>query len=279
MHVPSYPRALALSLLVLASFAGSAQAVEFNERLKAPMMSEPGALRSQALSYVAKFSALQSAAPRELIRNRALASERFDLVWQIQQAIDSRRPLGDLSAVGLEAQPDGSYRVDYDASPQWDQLDQLLAGWLPQVNWQVFGEELVQRGFRPEDVAPLKEFVSTHDAQKISRRESLPISLGFSKIVKKYDKIKRPVDDAAVLSYIYQRDKFRAEKTRQWAESLLNSLEPQNARVLLAYFDEMSSTGVWAPSDQRAGIDGQLKLMRLADFEQLATAEAVGGTP
>ena len=62
--------------------------------------------------------------------------------------------------------------------------------------------------------------------------------MSFSKIVKKYDKIKRPVDDAAVLSYIYQREKLKAEKGREWAEGLLNSLDAQRARILLAYFVE-----------------------------------------
>jgi hypothetical protein len=274
MHVSSYPRALAM-LLMLACFAGGAQAVEFDERVEAPMVKEPAALRTRAQLYVSKFSALQ-AAPQELINNRALAMERFDLAWQIQRAIDTHRPLGDLSSVGLEAQQDGSYRVDYNASPQWNQLDELLAGWLGQVSWDAFGKQLIDRGFRAEDVATLKQYVSTHDLQQTSRREKLPLALSFSKVVRKYDKIKRPVDDAMVLSYIYQREKLSAERSREWAEGLLSALDAQRSRILLAYFGEMKSTGVWAPSDQRAGIDEQLRLMRLPNFEQLATSEAAG---
>ena len=279
MHVPIYPRVLALLLmLLLASFAGSAQAVEFDEKIKAPMVKEPAALRNQAQSYVAKFAALQ-ADPAALISNRALAAERFDLSWQIQQAIDVHRPLGDLSAVGLEVRKEGGYRIDFNAWPQWDRPEGKFSFLLADPNWQGIGAELISRGFREADVATLKEYVSTHDLQKDSMRESLPLTLSFSKVVKKYDKIKRPVDDAAVLSYIYQREKLNAERGREWAEGLLNSLDAQRSRILLAFIDEMQSTGVWAPSNQRVGIDEQLRLMRLPDFEQLATAEAFGGAP
>jgi hypothetical protein len=277
MHVSSYPRVLAL-LLTLACCAGRAQAVEFNEMVKAPLVKDPVALRSQAQSYSAKFAALQ-ASPQELISNRALAAERFEVVWQIQRTIDARRPLGDLSAVGLKAQEDGSYRIDYNASPQWSQPGELLPGWLSTVDWEIFSQQLIERGFRAEDVAALKEYVATHDLQKSSRLESLPLALSFSKVVKKYDKVKRPVDDAMVLSYIYQREKLNAERSRAWVEGLINSVDAQRQRILLAYFDEMRSTGVWGPSDQRAGIDEQLRIMRLPDFEQLATAEAAGAAP
>jgi hypothetical protein len=243
------------------------------------MVKDAAVLRSQAQSYIERFNALQAASPQEFIRNRALAAERFDLSWQIQQAIDVGRPLGDLSAIGLERQKDGSYRIDYNANPQWNRPDELLALLRFDPDWQGLRAILVSRGFREEDVAKLKEYVSTHDLEQSSRRESLPLALSFSRIVKKYDKIKRPVDDAAVLSYIYQCEKLKAERGREWAEALLNSLDAQRTRILLSFFDERKSTGLWAPSDQRAGIDEQVRLMRLPDFEQLATAEAAGGTP
>lgn len=278
MFVPSYPRLVAL-LLMLAGFAGGAQAVEFDEKLKAPLMKDPAALRSQAESYVARFTALQSAGPREMISNRALAAQRFDLTWQIQQAIDMRKPLGDLSGIGLIRQDDGSYRIDFDANPQWDQPEQMLAGWFRNTDWELLADDLTARGFLAEDVTKLRNYVSTQDFERKFRRESLPLAISFSKMVKKYDKIKRPVGDAAVLSYIYQREKMRDEMNREWADTLLQSINPQSARVLLAYFDEMKSTGVWGPSDQRAGIDGQLQVLRLPNFEQLATAEALGVAP
>lgn len=278
MHVPSYPRVVAL-VLMLAGFAGGAQAVEFDEKLKAPLMKDPAALRSQAESYVAKFTALQAAGPRELISNRALAAQRFDLTWQIQQAIDTHRPLGDLRTLGMEARDDGSYRVDYNASPQWQQFDEILLAWLPTTNWDMFGMQLIERGFRTEDVAAIRDYVTTHDPRKLSLQRSLPLAVSFSKVVKKYDRIKRPVDDGLVLSYLYQRTKVGAETNREWADGLLNTLDTQRARILMAYLSEMSSTGVWAPSDQRTGIDYLLGLMRLPNYEQLAAAEAEGVKP
>jgi hypothetical protein len=281
MHVPSYPRAVALLLMLasLAGVAGRAQAVEFDEKLMAPMVSEPVALRTQAQSYIAKFNTLRDASPREVVTSRALSAERFDLTWQIQQAIDMKRPLGDLSAIGLERQEDGSYRVDYNASPQWNRPDELFTIVFSGIDWPGFGAHLVSRGFREADVASLKSYVSTHDLQQTNRRESLPLALSFSAIVKKYDKIKRPVDDAVVLSYIYQREKLKAENGREWVEGLLNSLDAQRARILLTHFSEFQSTALWAPSDQRAGIDYQLQLVRLPNYEQLATAEATGDVP
>jgi hypothetical protein len=278
MHVPSYPRAAAL-LLVLANFAGSAQAVEFDEKIRAPMVSEPAALRTQAQSYIARFNALKDASPREVITSRSLNAERFDLSWQIQQAIDAKRPLGDLSAIGLEKKEDGSYRVDYTANPQWRRPEEMFLIVFSGIDWPGFAEHLATRGFRESDVASLKEYVTTHDLQQINRRESLPLALSFSKIVKKYDKIKRPIDDAVVLSYIYQREKLNAERAREWTEGVLNSLDAQRARILLSHFSEFQSTSLWAPSDQRAGIDHLLHLMRLPNYEQLAAAEAAGDAP
>jgi hypothetical protein len=266
-------------MLMLASFAGVAHAVEFDEKVKAPMVKEPATLRTQAQSYVAKFNAQRATSPQEVVRSRALAAERFDLSWQIQQAIDVGNPLGDLTAVGIEARKDGSYHIDYNENPQWQRPEAPFMALLSNVDWQGLTAQLVSRGFRESDVVKLNDYMSAHDLVKDSSRDSLPITLSFSKIVKKYDKIKRPVDDATVLSYIYQREKLNAEKGRVWAEGLLDSLDAQSTRILLAYIDEFQSTGVWAPSDRRAGIDELLRTMRLPNFDQLATAEVTGGAP
>ena len=66
MHVPSYPRVVAwlpLMMLMLASFAGRAQAVEFDERIKAPKVMGGAELKTQAESYSAIFALLRTGWP------------------------------------------------------------------------------------------------------------------------------------------------------------------------------------------------------------------------
>jgi hypothetical protein len=117
MHVPSYPRVLAL-LLMLASFAGGAQAAEFDngydERIKAPMAKGAAALKTQAESYSANFARLRTDSPAEMVTNQALTQERFELEWQLTRALEDNRPLEDLSALGLEKYENG-FRIDYNS--------------------------------------------------------------------------------------------------------------------------------------------------------------------
>ncbi len=272
-------RSRLLLALVAAGAAAAVQAVEFDEKLKAPSVSEPAAFRAQAESFKSRAALLEDAGPRELMTNRTLFAERFDLTWQLQRALDVKRPLGDLAELGFVSRGDGSYSIDYDAHPEWHRLDEAMAGWLPLADWNTLGAELRARGFRESDVTALQEYVRTHDARRWSAARSLPLAIGFSKVVRKLDRVKRPVPDNLVLSYLYQRARADAEATREWAEGLLQALDPQRARILLSYFDEMKFTGIIAPDDQRAGIDELLRLMRQPNFEQLATAEAKEGTP
>jgi hypothetical protein len=289
MHVSSYPdgsqrilRRLARAAAVIAMFAsvaGAAHAVEFDEKVKAPMVKDPAAFRSQAQSFSARYAALQAADPLATVTDRSLFSERFQVTWQLQQAIDTHRPLGDLAAVGFVSRGDGAYDIDYNAFPQWQRLDELFARLLPQYPWESYSAVLVSRGFRPADVEILENYIASHDASKAAQRDLLALAVSFSKLVKKYDKIKRPVPDALVLAYLYQRASLDAEATRAWTAGLLGNLDAQRGRILVALFSEMTSTGILAPSDQQAGIAEQLRILRLPNFEQLATAAANGGTP
>jgi len=130
-----------------------------------------------------------------------------------------------------------------------------------------------------DDLAKLQEFLKTHDAKLTIAAATAPISVSFSRVVKKFDKLKRPVPDALVMAYIYQREGVAAETQRKLASSLLDSVGPAGTRVLQSYLGEMQNSGVYAPSDQRAGIDGLLANLRLPDFEQKLAAEAKGVTP
>jgi hypothetical protein len=267
----------ALALLWL--IASAAHAVEFDEKLQAPRVKNAAELRSQAQSYAARFSELQAVAPEAPISDPALFRERADLTWQIQQAIDARKPLGDLSAIGIESEDDGTYRLDFAKAPQWQRLDRALIAVLPRTNWELFGPQLVARGFRDEDVETLRNYVLTHDAQGAARQRALPVSLAFSRLVKKLDRIKRPVSNELVLSYLYQRSRASDEAMREWADGLLKSLDAQRGRILISLFAENPGLAIWAPSDQAAGIADVLGTLRLPDYERRVTAEAQGATP
>src|SRR6185436_20281772 len=99
-------------LLCLASIAGMAQAVEFDEKLKAPMAMGATEIKSRAQSYSAGFARLRELSPAEQVTNKALFLEHFDLVWQINRALEDGRPMEDLSALGLVMHENG-YRIDY----------------------------------------------------------------------------------------------------------------------------------------------------------------------
>ena len=279
-HRPPVRRGFAASLLLLlASAGGVVLAADFDEKLKVPLMKDAGTLRTQAQSFSARFNELESAGVEQLITNRTLAGERFDLAWQIQQAIDTHRPLGDVSVIGLVSRGDGSYKIDLNKFPQWNRLDQSFVAILPQLNWDAFAQQLVNRGMAPNETAKLRQYIATHDARAAAGARMLPISLSFSGLVRKYDKIKRPVPDSVVLAYVYQRARADAEATREWTEGLLKSVEAQSARVLLSTLSEGEASSIWAPSDQAAGIAEILKSVRLPNFEELATAQSRGEIP
>ena len=277
MHVPSYPRAVAW-LFMLASFAGVAQAVEFDEKVKAPMARGGGELKTLAESYSASFARLRTASPAEMVTDQALSQERFDLEWQLTRALEEKRPLEDLSALGLVKHENG-FRIDYNAFPQWQPFAETLASLMPTLSMDAAGPLLVARGFRESDVSALRGYLETHDLKTETSARTLPIAISFSKVVKKYDRIKRPVGKDLVLSFIYQRDKVDAEARRAWAEGLIRTLDDQRVRVLHSYFSELQSTGYWSPDDVEAGVTNLLAVMRLPDYEQRATAEARGVTP
>ncbi|MEJ0085795.1 MAG: hypothetical protein WDO72_08940 [Pseudomonadota bacterium] len=265
--------------LMLAGLAGSAQAVDFDEQVKAPMMKDAASLRSQAQAFSARFAELQDGATEQLITNRALAGSRLDLIWQIQQAIDLRRPLGEVSELGLVSRGDGSYNIDFNSFPQWERVDRKLAELLPTYQWDLLSQVLTNRGFTAEESSKLKAYLASRDANVEAHQKKLPIALGFSKVVKKYDKIKRPVPESVVLSYIYQLQRAGSEATREWAVGLLDSIGAHGARILLSAMSEGTSTTIWSPSDQPAGIAGTLAAVRQPDFEQQATAQAKGTKP
>ena len=266
-------------VLTLVGLAGIAQAAEFDEKLKAPTMKSTAEFKIQAQAFTKKFLEIREATPEQLLTNASLAKQQFYLAWQVQQAIDLRKPLDDLGELGFVSRGDGSYSIDMDAHPEWLELPgSVISAMLPD-NLENTITGLVQRGFRPADVATLREYLARHDYNGTAVAGSLPVSLGFSRSVKKNDAAKQAVPDSLVFSYWYQRTRVRTEAEHTWAAGLLNSFDAQRRRALLSLVMEIKASSTWSPDDIATGIPELLAMVRKPDYEQRATAEAKGVAP
>jgi hypothetical protein len=272
-------RCVVLMLAMAAGFAGSAQAVEFEQRVSAPMVRSAGELRSGVTSFAARARTMRSTSPVEAVTDATLAKERFDLRWKIDRLADSRTPLAELAEFGIEDLANGSFRIDLVAHPEWNQLDRSMTSHLRGVDWDQFGSMLVERGFRPSDVDVLRAYVSGNDSQKLMKERLAPITLSFRKLVKAYDKIKRPVTEPMVLAYIYQRAAAAAEVRRAWASGALSVVDEQRKRILLSIYEEMGRTIVYAPENLQLGVADILATMRDPNFDALVKAELEGNAP
>jgi len=251
MHIPgnpvprlARPPFAAAVIAMFASVVGIANAVEFDESVKAPQMKDAAELHSRAQAFSARDAAQRGSGLDALVRNRALSQERFEVSWQLERAIDDKRPIGDLSALGFVDRGDGTYSVDLSAYPQWtdpaDRLAKMLLAFDPAQ--AAVAKELTRRGMSAEDLTKLQEYVVSHRESVATGMAALPIALSFSRTVKKLDKLKRPVPDALVRSYIYQRERATTEARRIWAESLLDTIGPMATRILDSYLGEMKES-------------------------------------
>jgi hypothetical protein len=266
----------AVLMLALAGAGGLAQAAGFDENLRAPMMKSVAQSHALAKEFGARYREVRAATPSQVITNASLAREKFDLKWQVEKAIDERKPIDAFAELGFESIGNGSYKVNLNEHPEWDDLPSGMVAFLTGPNLDPLTQILVQKGFRPEDVAALKDYVRTHDPKIASKSVALPISLTFAKMVRKFDKAKRPVPDLLVLSYVYQRSRAVSESDRMWAAELLKQFDAQRARAFLSAFTELEISGEWHPTNPALVIASQLNAVRLPDFDELAKAEAKG---
>jgi len=267
------PRFMA-ALLTSVAIAGVVQAAGFDEKVKAPMIPETGELRSQAASFAVRHGEVRSAAPDQLIRDAALASRKFDLIWEIQRAIDERKPLEDFGKVGIVSRGDGSYTVDMGEHPEWHDLPETMAGMLMREDLDALGPALMARGFRPEDVAVLKDYVTSNNPAKASANEVASVAIGFGRTIRKLDRIRRPVPENTIASYFYQRARAASESDRHWVEGLLQHLDAQRGRILVSIFTEMKPTAVWSPEDWSETAAAFIAQARQPGFEARVAAEA-----
>lgn len=270
------PALVTMLMLTLAGLHGAAQAMEFDEKLKAPMMKSQGELHSQAQRLATQYRTLLETAPEQLIRNSALVRQQFDLKWQVQRAIDEHKPLEQLAALGIISQGNGSYGIDLGEHPEWNDLHETMAGFLVRADLVEVGPALISRGFRPEDVATLKAYVAEHNPDTAASAAALPVVVGFGRVVRKYDKLRRPVPEAVVVSFIYQRARAISESNRRWVAGLFERLDEQRIRIVMSSFTELKPTTVWIPENISQGIAEYLVLVRQPDFEARVTAESKG---
>jgi hypothetical protein len=273
---PILAGAMAVTFVVL---AGLAQAVEFDQKLKAPAMKDAGELRSQAQSFASRFGEVRAATPDQLIRDATLTRKRFDLTWQIQRAIDERKPLDELASIGIVARGDGSYSVDMGEHPEWYYLHETMAGMLVRADLDAIGPALIARGFRPEDLAILKDYVATHNPTKAAANEMQSVVIGFGRSIRRLDSLKRTVPDNTITSYFYQRARAASESDRRWVEGLLQRLDAQRGRILLSIFTEMKPTALWIPEDWSDTAASLMFQARQPGFEARIAAEAKGVAP
>ena len=257
----------AVLMLALAGAGGVADAAGFDQKLKAPMMKDAPDLKTQAQSLAAKYRAIREATPAHLVSDASLAKQQVDLSWQLERAVNERRPLQELESVGFTSLGNGGYSIDTRQNPEWRPQGEYIATMFKSNLRQGVFAELLERGFRPEDVAALKEYIDSHDVRQTTRASVLPVALAFQQVVRKFDKAGRPVPDALVVSYWYQSTREYFEANRTWSEGLLKTLDAQRQRVLLSYLSELVSFKSVLPENVDEGIRQTLASVRSPNLE------------
>jgi hypothetical protein len=270
---PSKRRSFAAVLmLAVAGAGGLAHGAGFDEKVKAPMMTDGADLRMQAQSFATKYRAIGAATPAQLITNASLAKQQFDLSWQVERAINERKQLSELEALGFVNLGNGGYRIDTRENPEWRAQGEFVASMLSSNLREAVFAELQLRGFRSEDVAVVEEYVRLHDVNKAAQAAKLPVALAFQRVVQKFDKAGKPVPSALVVSYWYQSARAYMDAKREWSEGLLKSLDAQRGRVLLSYLSEQVSFKSLFPESLDEGIIQTLATVRAPDLEKRLTA-------
>lgn len=262
-----------------AGLAAATHAAGFDEKLAAPAVRDVAGVQAQARSFTARLEQAKQQSADRAFTDRALYRERTELGWQLQESINSGKLPEGMPDIGVELRDDGSYVVDVVRHPEWGDAVSSLAGILPHEEWPRLAGSLTQLGMRPDELATLERYLRENDPRRAARQATLRMSLDFARVVKKLDRLRRPVPDSLVMSYVYQRTLASAEAQRAWLDGLLDALGAHGARILRSYYEETALLQIWLPDDRAAGIAGVLADLRRPDFEALATREAQGGAP
>lgn len=233
----SFAGALAILLAI------AVQAAPFDEKSKAPRATSSQALRTRFEAHFETFQRKQQEAdPAAFIRDQRAYRQWSDLYFAVKRALDERIPLKDLSEFGLVAQADGSYVVDLRKFPQWEPLDERLYLLANPELLENYAPALRARGFRDEDMRTLRAYLATHDPRLAIYTEGRQLVDTFAKQLQGRRQAGQPPNLEEILDYRYQKASLKAELQRQWAIALLDTLDGQRQRILVALFDELEST-------------------------------------
>jgi hypothetical protein len=258
-----------LLIMLLAAGPLAAQAVEFDDRLKAPKAATGAELQAKFAAVSGRSPGAGSVSALDAVRDRALTRERLDARWMLGTLVDARAPLPELEAMGFKARGDGSYTYSTREHPEWRNLtDDLLLFANPEVLQGLEGT-LTARGFRPEDNEALRNYVNKHDLKRARDESQLALILSASKRAKKLEKLKR-LDDNFMASFFYQKQWHMAETDRLWATGLLDALEPRAQRILESYFSEVATTVIIAPTPTAEAYQHERALLLHPDLDQMA---------
>jgi hypothetical protein len=258
-----------LLALLFAAFAGVAQAVEFDEKIKAPMASGAADVKNRLASVAARLTGPNAVNALDAVRDRALARERFDARWMLGRLIDARTPLPELEALGFKSDGKGGYTIEGKDHPEWRPLTNSLLVFSDPSVVEKYEGTFIARGFRPDDYVALRNYVQNHDLKRARDQGQLALMISASKMARKLQKLRR-LDDNFMRSLFYQKEWQFAEANRLWAVGLLDALEPRAQRILESYFTEFPGTSFISPTDTTAAYQYERELLLRPDFEQLA---------
>ncbi len=262
----SFPRYL---LVLLLAGSAAAQAVEFDEKLKAPKAASSAELKQKLAGVAARIKGPDAVDALDAIRDPAIARERFDARWMLGAMVDARSPMPELEELGFKAKGDGSYTFNTRENPEWQPLEQKVLLLSDPAVMLGLKDTLTARGFRPDDHAALSRYLDGNPLKGAVGESQLSLMISASKMAKKLQKLKR-LDDNFMASFFYQKQWVVAESERRWVLGLLNALEPRAQRILESYFSEVTSSGYIAPTPTAEAFKYERDLLLRPDFEQMA---------
>jgi hypothetical protein len=272
MEKPKWSMANGVLLFALLTGA-SVEGAPFNEQTKAPAASAPQ-LQEKLQRHFKTVEERSARGVEALLRDPAAHQEAVDLEFAISRRLEEGQPLGDagqLAQFGLERKPDGAYHVHTKRFPQWKSLDRQLLWFANADALEGFVPALNARGFRPDDVDALREYVRTHDVRAAMFSEQ-------KELVQTFARRAATASREDVLAFVYQGNRLRREYERRWAVGLLDALSPQSRRALTSYLlEEWPEERVFGAPENTvdARIDETLSLFRTGEYQRrLDTQEA-----